>query len=613
VSNPDYGSDPGDYGTPEWLAEREQERQDAAAEGGGEGGGTGPRGPAGPPGPPGPEGEIGPPGVPGGDTIQSVWRWQVTPVTPPLNRGEIGAADPPPREATTLVTSAVDSDGTNHVETLESLKPGDRIHLQVLTNPKSWHTYDVTGMVEQEGSDTYVVPVTTDQGSDPNTAPTEPTDVVTAFQFKPLDGEPGPEGPPGPQGEAGPPGPEGPAGPPGAGEGEPVEGPPGPAGPQGDPGPEGPPGPQGDPGDAGPQGDPGPPGADGAEGPVGPEGPQGPEGSQGDPGPSGAQGEPGPLGPEGPTGPQGLQGDVGPQGPEGPQGPGSIGEQGAPGPTGPQGEQGPTGPAGPVGPQGPQGDTGATGPQGAQGPQGLQGDVGAPGATGAQGVQGPKGDTGATGAQGPKGDPGVQGAKGDTGAQGPTGTTGAQGPAGTTGAQGPAGPGLAAGGTTGQQLVKKSGTDYDTQWVTDVGGWTIVRKSADESVVSSATVQDDDHLQFQTTAGTPYEIELLVVYASPGGAGTPDIKCELSEDATARGSTMWVGLSTADAAQTLTTTDVGGQAAQFGTAAAKRVLRALAHHVGNGGLFKFRWAQNTSNAQATTVYTASVLRYRAIT
>jgi hypothetical protein len=62
---------------------------------------------------------------------------------------------------------------------------------------------------------------------------------------------------------------------------------------------------------------------------------------------------------------------------------------------------------------------------------------------------GPTGPAGATGAQGPKGD------KGDTG------TAGATGPAGSTG---PAGPGLVPGGTTSQKLVKKSGTDFDTQW-----------------------------------------------------------------------------------------------------------------------------------------------------
>ena len=207
-------------------------------------------------------------------------------------------------------------------------------------------------------------------------------------------------------------------------------------------------------------------------------------------------------------------------------------------------------------------------------------------------IKGPPGEDGSLGPIGPQGDPGI---KGDTGAQGS------------------AGPGVAAGGTLGHILSKKSSTDYDTQWIANTAGWTLVRKSTDESFNDTA-LQDDDQLQFQTVAGTPYEVELLVLYASPGGAGQPDIKCELSEDATPRGSTIWVGLSTSDAAQALTTTDVGGVSATFGTAAAKRVARGLTHHVGNGGLFKFRWAQNTKSApNPIFVYTGSVLRYRAIT
>jgi hypothetical protein len=43
------------------------------------------------------------------------------------------------------------------------------------------------------------------------------------------------------------------------------------------------------------------------------------------------------------------------------------------------------------------------------------------------------------------------------------------GPTGPTGATGPTGPGVAAGGTTGQALVKNSNTDYDTEW-TDIAG-----------------------------------------------------------------------------------------------------------------------------------------------
>lgn len=143
---------------------------------------------------------------------------------------------------------------------------------------------------------------------------------------------------------------------------------------------------------------------------------------------------------------------------------------------------GPTGAQGPQGPQGPQGEQGERGPQGPQGPKGEDGtsvrilenaeactvlgdgyideyghlqvltslspktftDVGQ-----IQGPQGPQGETGATGAQGP---------------QGETGATGAQGP------QGPAGVGVPSGGTTGQVLKKKTGTDYDTEWANDTAG-----------------------------------------------------------------------------------------------------------------------------------------------
>ena len=105
--------------------------------------------------------------------------------------------------------------------------------------------------------------------------------------------------------------------------------------------------------------------------------------------------------------------------------------------------------------QGPQGETGATGPQGPIG------------ATGATGPQGPKGDTGATGPQGPKGDTGATGA---TGAQGPKGDTGATGATGAQGPKGDTGAGVPTGGTTGQVLKKKSGTDYDTEWANESGG-----------------------------------------------------------------------------------------------------------------------------------------------
>lgn len=301
----------------------------------------------------------------------------------------------------------------------------------------------------------------------------------------------GGEGPPGPEGPAGPPGVDGETGPPGVPGVEGEVGPPGPPGVDGDPGP---PGVDGDPGPQGLQGPPGTPGVDGSPGSTGPVGPAGDTGPQGPPGvdgeigpsgPPGVDGDPGPTGatgsqgPVGATGSQGPKGDTGATGSAGPTGPAGA-DSTVPGPAGPTGPTGSTGATGVTGTQGPKGDTGATGPAstvpgptgptgptGATGSQGVKGDTGATGPIGpASTVPGPTGPTGATGSQGPKGD------KGDTGATGAASTVpGPTGPAGSTGATGP---GVAVGGTAGQMLVKVTGTNYDTQWVTPTDAVTSV-------------------------------------------------------------------------------------------------------------------------------------------
>ena len=66
-----------------------------------------------------------------------------------------------------------------------------------------------------------------------------------------------------------------------------------------------------------------------------------------------------------------------------------------------------------------------------------------------------------------KGAPGAPGAPGATGAPGAPGDPG---PKGDPGDPGPAGHGVPAGGTAGQVLTKKSGTDYDTEWKDPTGG-----------------------------------------------------------------------------------------------------------------------------------------------
>lgn len=148
-----------------------------------------------------------------------------------------------------------------------------------------------------------------------------------------------------------------------------------------------------------------------------------------------------------------------------------------------------------------------------------------------------------------------------------------------------------------------------------VGGseWTVVTKAADESV-NAISMQDDDHLFFTTVAGAMYEIDFMLLYGNPGGAGTPDINFSFGEDATIRGAfTNAGGISAADAISTAGALSNQGGSAAFGTAAANRPVRIIGCHVGNGGVFRLRWAQGTSTpANATILRAGSIMRYRRV-
>lgn len=80
------------------------------------------------------------------------------------------------------------------------------------------------------------------------------------------------------------------------------------------------------------------------------------------------------------------------------------------------------------------------------------------------GIPGPSGVKGDPGPTGPAGANGFTGPAGPTGATGPPGSTGPTGPVGPAGPQGSPGGGVVAGGAVGAPLVKKSVTDFDTQW-----------------------------------------------------------------------------------------------------------------------------------------------------
>lgn len=228
---------------------------------------------------------------------------------------------------------------------------------------------------------------------------------------------------------------------------------------------------------------------------------------------------------------------------------------------------GATGATGPMGPAGPAGADGATGPTGLTGADGAAGPIGPAGPTG------PTGSTGATGAVGPTG---ADGAQGLTGPQGPAGADGATG---ATGATGPAGSG-------------------DTK----------VRKTADESVTSSTTLQNDDHLFFPVGAS---ETWIFDMFLSPYGSSSGDIKFAFTVPA---GATIkWSMLGTnSNAGSSVYMQTTGGASLPFqlfgGLPAEMCMIRGIVTTAGTAGTLQLQWAQNTSNATATSVQADSYLQ-----
>jgi hypothetical protein len=106
-----------------------------------------------------------------------------------------------------------------------------------------------------------------------------------------------------------------------------------------------------------------------------------------------------------------------------------------------------------------------------------------------------------------------KGAQGETGEKGDTGETGETGERGETGEPGP---GVAAGGSAGHVLKKKSGTDFDTEWGDIValpsGG------GIGDLLVKKTTEDGDAEWQTLEAAGvaTKEELDALFTYASNG-------------------------------------------------------------------------------------------------
>lgn len=139
----------------------------------------------------------------------------------------------------------------------------------------------------------------------------------------------------------------------------------------------------------------------------------------------------------------------------------------------------------------------------------------------------------------------------------------------------------------------------------------IAIKTADESVTSSTTVQDDNHLSMTLNANSNYWLDgILIIDGAVGG----DFKLQFVVPS---GTIRYLS-DAGDSAITATLMEVdrnwkaGSLTTIMGTVASGTStivpVMGIIRTAASGGTFKLQWAQGTSSATATRVFTNSFLR-----
>lgn len=154
--------------------------------------------------------------------------------------------------------------------------------------------------------------------------------------------------------------------------------------------------------------------------------------------------------------------------------------------------------------------------------------------------------------------------------------------------------------------------DAAAQRVT-LGLWTAVRKTADETISSDATLGDDAVLKFAMLANTKYSFRARIFFDTSAAA---DFKYRHSGPAAPTLVRIHrrevIAGGTAD---TTSTVDAAYSAADIsligaGTTGGYIELDGVIHNGANAGDFVFQWSQDTSNASNTTVLAGSYIEWQ---
>lgn len=135
----------------------------------------------------------------------------------------------------------------------------------------------------------------------------------------------------------------------------------------------------------------------------------------------------------------------------------------------------------------------------------------------------------------------------------------------------------------------------------------LIYKTDDESITSSSTLQNDEHLTFPVEANNNYLVHMFIKFLSPAAA---DIKFFLSTPS----GTTYDALIAVLGATNIRNVD---ESAAFELEAADATDRVFTLtgviKVGSvSGVVNLQWAQATINAGITTVYNGSWMKYQTL-
>jgi hypothetical protein len=163
-------------------------------------------------------------------------------------------------------------------------------------------------------------------------------------------------------------------------------------------------------------------------------------------------------------------------------------------------------------------------------------------------------------------------------------------------------------GANDQVLTADSGQSSGFKWATlPTGNSAVKRKSADESVTSSTTLQNDNDLSFAIAASEIFAV-MFVLFVDDASNGSADLKVGFSVPASCTVKWSIDGYNNASNSwNSEVTTEASSANTELLSPQLRVVVHALVVNSTNAGTVQLQWAQKTSNGSAVTVRAGSHL------